>query len=75
MFRKLNLQKQLFFAFSDFNNDLLQLEQKYHVRMYADSLIRFSVKCSVNKLKPNLESSSRTLLAYDCANTKQQVLI
>ena len=36
-FYKLNLQKLEYYAVGDFNIDLLQLEQKHHVRMYADS--------------------------------------
>ena len=68
-FHKLNLQKLEYYAVGDFNIDLLQLEQKHHVRMYADSLIGCSVKCTINK--PTRITSCNKYLS----GNKQQVFI
>ena len=66
-FHKLNLQKLEYYAVGDFNIDLLQLEQKHHVRMYADSLIGCLVKCTINK-PPRITDCSETLLDHVYTN-------
>ena len=65
LFHSLNLQKLEFCIVGDCNIDLLQSEKNHHVRMYADSLISCSVKCTISKAT-RITTSSEALIDHIC---------
>ena len=69
LFHSLNLQKLEFCVAGDFNIDLLQLGKNHHVRMYADSLISCSVKCTISTAT-RITTSSETLIDHISLITK-----
>ena len=67
LFSKLSSNNKEFYIMGDFNIDLLKAHSNSFIKNYADNLISYSVKCTINK-PTRCTINSKTLLDHICTN-------
>ena len=67
LFSKLSSNNKEFYIMGDFNIDLLKAHSNYFIKNYADNLISYSVKCTINK-STRCTINSKTLLDHIYTN-------
>ena len=67
LFSKLSSNNKKFYIMGDFNIDLSKAHSNSFIKNYAENLISYSVKCTINK--PTRGTiNSKTLLDHICTN-------
>ena len=70
LFSKLSSNNKEFYTMGDFNIDLLKAHSNSFIKNYADNLISYSVKCTINK-STRCNINSKTLLDHIYTNNSK----